>query len=85
MPSCLKRSDPPVQPEGPRKRTSVDVRQPLQLPSTSRHQQPLPVPSQTGCKGRKPVPGGESMMPPGLFNELNSVLNKTGRSAKNNE
>ncbi|KAJ8008032.1 hypothetical protein DPEC_G00100520 [Dallia pectoralis] len=32
---------------------------------------------------RKPVPGGgRGLMPPNLLNELNSVLNKTGRSAK---
>ncbi|GAA6216344.1 arf-GAP with Rho-GAP domain, ANK repeat and PH domain-containing protein 2 [Lates japonicus] len=78
-------------PEVPFRRPSLDVSQPPRLPcpSPSRHSQPmpLPVPPKSGCKttNKKPALGREGMMPPNLLNELNSVLSKTGRSAKNND
>ncbi|XP_070710813.1 arf-GAP with Rho-GAP domain, ANK repeat and PH domain-containing protein 2 [Pempheris klunzingeri] len=77
-------------PEVPRRRTSLDASQPRLLPSPSlsrhSHLMALPVPPQSGCKtiGRRPVVGGEAIMPPNLLNELSSVLSKTGRSAKSN-
>ncbi|XP_044040959.1 arf-GAP with Rho-GAP domain, ANK repeat and PH domain-containing protein 2 isoform X2 [Siniperca chuatsi] len=78
-------------PEVPHKRPSVDVCLPQHLPSQfpSRHSQPmaLPLPPQSGFKtiSRRPVLGGEAIIPPNLLNELNSVLSKTGRSAKSND
>lgn len=78
-------------PEIPHRRTSADSGQPRRLPSPSpsRQWQPaaLPVPPQSGCKtlSRRPILGGESMMPPNLMDELNSVLSKTSRSAKSND
>ncbi|KAI3376380.1 hypothetical protein L3Q82_016862 [Scortum barcoo] len=75
-------------PEVPYRRPSLDAYQPQHLPShpPSRHSQPmpLPLPPQSACKtvSRRPVLGGECIMPPSLMNELNSVLSKTGRSAK---
>lgn len=88
--NCPRHNDMLEAPEVPR-RTSVDTGQPPRLPSRSpsRHLQPmaLPVPPQSGCKtsGRRPVLGGECLMPSSLLNELNSVLSKTGRSTKNND
>nr|XP_020484890.1 arf-GAP with Rho-GAP domain, ANK repeat and PH domain-containing protein 2 [Labrus bergylta]XP_020484892.1 arf-GAP with Rho-GAP domain, ANK repeat and PH domain-containing protein 2 [Labrus bergylta]XP_029132333.1 arf-GAP with Rho-GAP domain, ANK repeat and PH domain-containing protein 2 [Labrus bergylta] len=78
-------------PEVPRRRPSVDVCQPQHFPSRSlsRQSQPmsLPLPPQSGCKtlGRRPVLGGEAIIPSNLLNELNLVLSKTGRSAKSND
>ncbi|XP_067379431.1 arf-GAP with Rho-GAP domain, ANK repeat and PH domain-containing protein 2 isoform X3 [Channa argus] len=76
-------------PEVQQRKNSTEIpRQIPQLPSPSpsRSQQalPMPLPPHGGCNNnsRKPVLGGESMMPPGLLNELSSVLSKTGRSAK---
>ncbi|XP_076581754.1 arf-GAP with Rho-GAP domain, ANK repeat and PH domain-containing protein 2 isoform X2 [Chaetodon auriga] len=89
--NCLKQIDMLKAPEVPHRRSSVDACQPQRLPSPSpsRHSQPtaLPVPSQSGCKtiSRRPVLGGEGIMPPNLLNELNSVLSKTGRIAKSND
>lgn len=95
VPHVPKPNDAHKIPEVPRRRTSVDVCLPQRLPSPSpspslsRHYQPmpLPLPSQSGCKtaGKRPVLGGEGLMPPNLLNELNSVLSKTGRSAKNSD
>ncbi|XP_074555095.1 arf-GAP with Rho-GAP domain, ANK repeat and PH domain-containing protein 2 isoform X1 [Halichoeres trimaculatus] len=73
------------------RRPSLDVSQPPRLlsRSPSRHSQPmpLPLPPQSGCKtlSRRPVLGGEGIMPPNLLNELNLVLSKTGRSAKSGD
>ncbi|XP_062300381.1 LOW QUALITY PROTEIN: arf-GAP with Rho-GAP domain, ANK repeat and PH domain-containing protein 2 [Scomber scombrus] len=89
--NCPRPNDMLKAPEVPLRRRSVDAGQ-LQLlpsPSPSRHLQPmpLPVPPQSGVKsaGRRPMVGGESLMPSNLLNELNSVLNKTGRTTKNND
>ncbi|XP_026183061.1 arf-GAP with Rho-GAP domain, ANK repeat and PH domain-containing protein 2 [Mastacembelus armatus] len=69
--------------------TSVDAHQHPRVPAPSPTRQlvPVPGPPQSGCKtpGRKPILGGESLMPPSLLNELNSVLTKTGRSAKSSD
>ncbi|XP_030609581.1 LOW QUALITY PROTEIN: arf-GAP with Rho-GAP domain, ANK repeat and PH domain-containing protein 2 [Archocentrus centrarchus] len=73
------------------RRTSVDVCLPVRFPSLSpsRHAQPMPLPGlpQSGCKtvSKKPALGGEAILPPNLLNELNSVLNKTGRTANHND
>lgn len=90
--NCLKQNDTVKFPEVPRRRTSLDACQPqlLRSPSPTRHTQPmaLPVPRQSGCKSttsKRPVLGGEGIMPPNLLNELSSVLSKTGRSAKSND
>ncbi|TKS92897.1 Arf-GAP with [Collichthys lucidus] len=78
-------------PEIPHRRRSVDACQPQRFTSTlpSRHMKPmpLPLPPQSGCKtiGKRPVLGREGIMPPNLLSELNSVLSKTGRSAKSND
>ncbi|KAM4536920.1 arf-GAP with Rho-GAP domain, ANK repeat and PH domain-containing protein 2 isoform 1-T3 [Odontesthes bonariensis] len=67
------------------RRTSVDVCLPHRStsPCLSRHLQPmpLPVPPQGGCKtlNKRPVGGGEGLLPSNLLNELNLVLSKTGR------
>ncbi|KAG7497488.1 hypothetical protein JOB18_038618 [Solea senegalensis] len=73
-------------------RRSVDIGQLPRLPSPSpsRHSQlmALPILPKAASKTtiRKPVLGVEGgMMPSNLMNELNLVLNKTGRSAKNSE
>ncbi|XP_031145759.1 arf-GAP with Rho-GAP domain, ANK repeat and PH domain-containing protein 2 [Sander lucioperca] len=91
--SCLKHNDMLKAPEVPLRRTSVDAGQPRHLPSpspsSSRHSQPmaLPLPPQGSSKtlGKRPVLGGEVLMPPNLMNELNLVLSKTSRSAKSND
>ncbi|KAM7377258.1 hypothetical protein PAMA_013853 [Pampus argenteus] len=89
--NCPRPNDMFKAPEVPRRKTSVDIERPQRPPATpsSRHLQPLPLPMnpQSGCKtiGRRPVMGGEGLMPSNLLTELNSVLNKTGRSAKNND
>ncbi|XP_035531725.1 arf-GAP with Rho-GAP domain, ANK repeat and PH domain-containing protein 2 [Morone saxatilis] len=89
--NCPKHTDTVKAPEVPFRRPSVDVCQPQHLPSPapSRHLKPmpLPLPPQSGCKtiSRRPVLGGEGVMPPSLLNELNSVLSKTGRTAKSND
>ncbi|XP_008281667.1 arf-GAP with Rho-GAP domain, ANK repeat and PH domain-containing protein 2 [Stegastes partitus] len=86
---CPKPKDLLKAPEVPNRRTSVDIFPPQRLPSPSlpRHLQPMPLPTPPpgGCKslGKRPVLGGEGMMPSNLLNELNSVLSKTGR--KNND
>ncbi|XP_031605215.1 arf-GAP with Rho-GAP domain, ANK repeat and PH domain-containing protein 2 [Oreochromis aureus] len=86
-----KSNDPFKPPAIPNRRTSVDVCLPLRLPSpsSSRHMQPMPLPvlPQSGCKtvNKRPALGGEAILPPSLLNELNSVLNKTGRTNKNND
>lgn len=86
-----KSNEPFKPPAIPSRRTSVDVCLPLQLPSpsSSRHMQPMPLPvlPQSGCKtvNKRPALGGEAILPPNLLNELNSVLNKTGRTNKNND
>ncbi|XP_076016093.1 arf-GAP with Rho-GAP domain, ANK repeat and PH domain-containing protein 2 isoform X2 [Genypterus blacodes] len=75
-------------PDASHRRASVGVCQPLRRPSPSpsRPSQPmlLPLPPQGASKspGRKPGLGGEGTMPLNLLNELNSVLSKTGRAAK---
>lgn len=89
--NCPKLVDALRVPEVPLRRASVDVCQPIRLPTQppSRHLKPmpLPLPPQGGCKtiGRRPLLGGEAIMPPSLLNELNSVLSKTGRSAKSKD
>ncbi|KAM9335311.1 arf-GAP with Rho-GAP domain, ANK repeat and PH domain-containing protein 2 [Symphorus nematophorus] len=89
--NCPKHIDMLKAPKVPHRRSSVDVCQPKRLPSPSpsRHLQPmpLPIPPQSGCKtiNRRPALGGEGIMPPNLLNELNSVLSKTGRSAKSKD
>ncbi|XP_037614680.1 arf-GAP with Rho-GAP domain, ANK repeat and PH domain-containing protein 2 [Sebastes umbrosus] len=86
--NCPKHNDTLRAPEVPYRRSSVDTGQTRRLPSLSpsRHSQhlALPVPPQSGSKtlGRRPVLGGEAMMPPNLLNELSSVLSKNSRSAK---
>ncbi|XP_034020397.1 arf-GAP with Rho-GAP domain, ANK repeat and PH domain-containing protein 2 isoform X2 [Thalassophryne amazonica] len=80
-------------PELAHRQSSGDVCQPLYRlspsPSPSRHSQPLALPaaSQGALKGlgRRPVVSGQGQMPCNLLNELNSVLSKTGRSAKKND
>ncbi|XP_039997410.1 arf-GAP with Rho-GAP domain, ANK repeat and PH domain-containing protein 2 [Xiphias gladius] len=78
-------------PEVPHRRPSLDVGQPPQLPSPSlsRHSQPmaLPDPPRRGSKttSKGPALSREGMMPPNLLNELNLVLSKNGRSAKNDD
>ncbi|XP_069374868.1 arf-GAP with Rho-GAP domain, ANK repeat and PH domain-containing protein 2 isoform X2 [Paralichthys olivaceus] len=72
-------------------RPSVNAGQPPRhhSPSPSRHSHPgfaLPFPPKSDYKtNKRPVLGGEGMMPSNLLNELNSVLSMTGRSAKSNE
>ncbi|KAM8747595.1 arf-GAP with Rho-GAP domain, ANK repeat and PH domain-containing protein 2 [Acanthopagrus schlegelii] len=89
--NCLKHIDMLKAPQVPHRRSSVDVcqHQHLASPSPSRHLKlmPLPVPPQSGCKtiSRRPALGVEGIMPPNLLNELNSVLSKTGRSAKSDD
>lgn len=89
--NCLKHIDMLKAPQVPHRRSSVDVcqHQHLASPSPSRHMQPmpLPIPPQSGCKtiSRRPALGVEGIMPSNLLNELNSVLSKTGRSAKSND
>lgn len=89
--NCLRHVDMFKAPDVQRRRTSVDACQPQRPSSHSpvRHQQlgPLPVGPQSGYKhtGKKPSLGGEAMMPANLLNELNSVLSKTGRNARNSE
>lgn len=90
-PNCPRPNETFKAPELPPRRPSADAGQ-LQLlpsPALSRHVKPmpLPVPPQSGLKptGRRPILGGESLMPSNLLNELSSVLNKTGRIAKNND
>lgn len=92
--NCPRHNDMVKAPEVPLRKPSMDTGQPQLLPSPSpsipsRHLQPmpLPVPPQSGVKptGRRPIVGGESLMPSNLLNELNSVLNKTGRTTKNND
>ncbi|XP_042367788.1 arf-GAP with Rho-GAP domain, ANK repeat and PH domain-containing protein 2 isoform X2 [Plectropomus leopardus] len=89
--NCPKHVDTLKAPEVPHRRASADSGKPRHLPSLSpsRLWQPAasPVPPQSGCKtlGRRPVLGGESMMPPNLLDELNSVLSKTSRSTKSND
>ncbi|XP_074480220.1 arf-GAP with Rho-GAP domain, ANK repeat and PH domain-containing protein 2 [Sebastes fasciatus] len=86
--NCPKHNDTLRAPEVPYRRSSVDTGQTQRLPSLSpsRHCQhlALPVPPQSVSKtlGRRPVLGGEAMMPPNLLNELSSVLSKNSRSAK---
>lgn len=86
-----KSNEPFKPPAIPSRRTSVDVCLPLRLPSpsSSRHMQPMPLPvlPQSSCKtvNKRPALGGEAILPPNLLNELNSVLNKTGRTNKNND
>nr|XP_046237529.1 arf-GAP with Rho-GAP domain, ANK repeat and PH domain-containing protein 2 isoform X2 [Scatophagus argus] len=88
--NCPKHINMLKAPAVPHRTPSVDVCQPQRLTSTSssRHSQPLPlpVPPQSGCKtvSRRPL-GGNAIMPPNLLNELNSVLSKTGRSAKSSD
>ncbi|XP_029382071.1 arf-GAP with Rho-GAP domain, ANK repeat and PH domain-containing protein 2 [Echeneis naucrates] len=78
-------------PEVPYRRTSLDIGQSPRLPvlPLSRHLQPmpLPLPPKSLCKGtgKRPTLGREGTMPSSLFNELNSVLSKTGRIAKDND
>ncbi|KAM9425205.1 arf-GAP with Rho-GAP domain, ANK repeat and PH domain-containing protein 2 isoform 1-T3 [Pholidichthys leucotaenia] len=87
--SCIKPSDLLKSPDLHR-RTSVDACLPPRLPSPFPTRRPCPVlvpavpPAQGSTKtvGRRPVPGGETALPPNLLNELNLVLNKTGRTAK---
>ncbi|XP_071395013.1 arf-GAP with Rho-GAP domain, ANK repeat and PH domain-containing protein 2 isoform X2 [Centroberyx affinis] len=87
--NCPRRNDLLAAPEAACRRNSVGVCQPQRCPSPSpsRHPLPtaLPVPPHSVSKSpsRRPVPGGEGMMPPNLLNELNLVLSRTGRSAKN--
>ncbi|XP_029943844.1 arf-GAP with Rho-GAP domain, ANK repeat and PH domain-containing protein 2 isoform X2 [Salarias fasciatus] len=83
--SCLRPSDLLKAPEIPFRRASVDICPPQRLPSPSIPRRPLPP--QAGCKtaGKRPGAGQGAMMPPNLLNELNSVLNKTGRSAKSGD
>ncbi|XP_061816985.1 arf-GAP with Rho-GAP domain, ANK repeat and PH domain-containing protein 2 isoform X1 [Nerophis lumbriciformis] len=66
-----------VTPLGPHRRSAVDLCQ-LSFP-----QQASPASRQSSLSGagKRPGPGGEGKMPQNLLSELNSVLNKTGRSA----
>ncbi|CAN9509584.1 unnamed protein product [Ophioblennius macclurei] len=85
--NCLRPSDLLKAPELPFRRASVDLCLPQRLPSPSAPRRPLPHP-QGGYKanvGKRPSPGQGGMMPPNLMNELNSVLSKSGRSAKNSD
>nr|XP_020467021.1 arf-GAP with Rho-GAP domain, ANK repeat and PH domain-containing protein 2 [Monopterus albus] len=76
-------------PEIPHRRSSADAGQPQRRPSPSptRHPMASPVSTQRCHKttSRKSAFGGESLMPPNLLNELNFVLNKTGRSQESND
>ncbi|XP_069563766.1 arf-GAP with Rho-GAP domain, ANK repeat and PH domain-containing protein 2 isoform X1 [Brachyistius frenatus] len=74
-------------PEVRQRRTSLDVCLPRRVPSPSGRSPPTPGPPQSGGKmvGKRPILGGEGIMPSNLLNELNTVLNKTGRSTKNND
>ena len=80
-----KPSDQHKAPAVQHRRTSVDVCLPHRStsPGLSRHLQPmpLPVPPQGGSKtlNKRPVGGGEGLLPSNLLNELNLVLSKTGR------
>ncbi|XP_077400226.1 arf-GAP with Rho-GAP domain, ANK repeat and PH domain-containing protein 2 isoform X2 [Vanacampus margaritifer] len=67
-------------PTGPRRRSAMELCLPYpQAPPPYRE-------SSFRTAGKRPSPGGgESKMPPNLLSELNSVLNKTGRSATNAE
>ncbi|XP_028284564.1 arf-GAP with Rho-GAP domain, ANK repeat and PH domain-containing protein 2 isoform X2 [Parambassis ranga] len=88
---CMKPSNLIRAPDIPQRRTSVDVCLPQRVPTPtlSRPLQPMPPPvsAQSGCKavGKRPALGGQSMMPSNLLDELNSVLNKTGRTGKKND
>lgn len=79
--NCLKQKDRLVSPGTGQRNVSAGVIQPQHCPSP----RPEPQAPQSGVKNpnRRPVLMGEGgLMPPNLLNELNSVLNKTGRSAK---
>lgn len=67
--------------EAPPRRTSVDAGRPPRIPSPLPSRSTVPPPSAGG--GRRPRVRGEGLMPPSLLNELNSVLSKSGRGAKN--
>ncbi|KAM3591133.1 uncharacterized protein V6R79_022991 [Siganus canaliculatus] len=88
--ATLKHADIVKAARNTQRRTSLEVYQPHRLPSPllTRHSRPmpLPVPPQGGCKtiSRRPAMG-EGGMPSSLLNELNSVLSKTGRSAKSED
>lgn len=81
--SCLRRAEMFKAPDIPRRKTSVDAGQP-QLARSVTPVNPLP---QSGYKntGKMASLGGDAMMPANLLNELNSVLSKSGRSAKSSE
>uniref|UniRef100_A0A8D3C480 Arf-GAP with Rho-GAP domain, ANK repeat and PH domain-containing protein 2 n=1 Tax=Scophthalmus maximus TaxID=52904 RepID=A0A8D3C480_SCOMX len=87
--NCPKLNNLLKAPGVPHVRPPVDVGRPPRLPSPSRHAQPMasPVAARGGLKSasKRPVLGGEVMMPANLLNELSSVLSKTGRSDKSNE
>ncbi|XP_030017810.1 arf-GAP with Rho-GAP domain, ANK repeat and PH domain-containing protein 2, partial [Sphaeramia orbicularis] len=77
---CLRRG------EAPPRRTSLDTGRPPRIPppSSGPLRSTVPPPSaHANGGGRRPRVGGEGLMPAGLLNELNSVLSKSGRSAKN--
>ncbi|XP_064878040.1 arf-GAP with Rho-GAP domain, ANK repeat and PH domain-containing protein 2 isoform X2 [Oncorhynchus nerka] len=79
--NCLKQKDRLLSPGTGQRNVSAGVIQPQRCPSPH----PEPQAPQSGVKNpnRRPVLMGEGvLMPPNLLNELNSVLNKTGRSAK---
>lgn len=88
---CLKHTDMLKAPESRLRRPPVGVCQPQHLSSQTlprnMQPQPLPIPPQHRSKtlSRRPAPGREGGMPPNLLNELNSVLNKTGRTAKSDD
>ncbi|KAM9407748.1 LOW QUALITY PROTEIN: arf-GAP with Rho-GAP domain, ANK repeat and PH domain-containing protein 2 [Salvelinus alpinus] len=78
---CLKQKDRLVTPGTGQRTVSAGLIQPQRCPSPRPEAQDPP----SGVKhpNRRPVRMGEGgLMPPNLLNELNSVLNKTGRSAK---
>ncbi|KAM4611838.1 LOW QUALITY PROTEIN: arf-GAP with Rho-GAP domain, ANK repeat and PH domain-containing protein 2 [Polymixia lowei] len=72
-------------PEAAHRRATMGVCQPQHCPSTSASAHPVSPRRVAKSPSRRPVPGGEGMMPPNLLSELNSVLKKTGRSAKDDD
>lgn len=81
--NCLRHADMFKAPDLPRRKTSMDTGQPQMPPSLS----PVTSLPPSGYKntGKKASLGGDAMMPANLLNELNCVLSKSGRTAKNSE
>ena len=77
---CLKPKDQLRIPDAGLRRASVPAL-PL-CPSSRPSPRPGPLPLSPKPGARRPMLGGEGAMPPSFLHELNTVLSKTGRIAK---